>query len=293
MSSVQSQETSTNLATSATQNERLYGQVSLDGVQPYISSCFRIAGNTLHHTRGLHHTRPVYDFTASTRRMQISHKPRARHSRTRAGCLTCRSRKKKCDEVKPRCAGCRRNQLVCEWASGLSRNETASGPAVFDAQAVGCSMGILCTRTKTSSVQIFPALRTGTERACELTPQSTLLLQHYLMETISMFAMTPLKDNPFATILLPLGQTDDLLMHSLLAFSGAHLSHKAPANLQLTTATKLHYSKLLGGLRKEFATLHEDDATKKDRLLRILLVTCHYEVRKVGTSCRRAMLIFF
>lgn len=215
--------------------------------------------------------------------MQTSHKPRARHSRTRAGCLPCRSRKKKCDEMKPRCAGCRRNQLICEWASGLSQKEHESGPAALAVQAAQYSIGILCTRTESSSIQVFPSpttLRIGTERACELTPQSTLLLQHYLRETISLFAMTPLKDNPFATILLPLGHTDDLLMHSLLAFSGAHLSHKAPANVQLATATKLHYSKLLSGLRKEFAGLHEGDVAKKDRLLRVLLVTCHYEVRK-------------
>ncbi len=35
--------------------------------------------------------------------------------RVRTGCLTCRARKKKCDESKPICAGCRRNKLTCQW----------------------------------------------------------------------------------------------------------------------------------------------------------------------------------
>ncbi|PNP58325.1 hypothetical protein THARTR1_01840 [Trichoderma harzianum] len=35
--------------------------------------------------------------------------------RVRTGCFTCRSRKKKCDETKPACAGCKRNKLVCKW----------------------------------------------------------------------------------------------------------------------------------------------------------------------------------
>lgn len=35
--------------------------------------------------------------------------------RVRTGCFTCRSRKKKCDETKPACAGCKRNKLVCSW----------------------------------------------------------------------------------------------------------------------------------------------------------------------------------
>ncbi|KAK7749300.1 hypothetical protein SLS62_008269 [Diatrype stigma] len=35
--------------------------------------------------------------------------------RVRTGCLTCRARKKKCDEAKPVCAGCKRNKLTCQW----------------------------------------------------------------------------------------------------------------------------------------------------------------------------------
>lgn len=36
--------------------------------------------------------------------------------RSKTGCLTCRRRKKKCDEVHPICQGCQRNQLECTWA---------------------------------------------------------------------------------------------------------------------------------------------------------------------------------
>ncbi|KAJ6187969.1 hypothetical protein N7519_002877 [Penicillium mononematosum] len=35
--------------------------------------------------------------------------------RVRTGCLTCRRRKKKCDETRPICAGCQRNDLACQW----------------------------------------------------------------------------------------------------------------------------------------------------------------------------------
>lgn len=35
--------------------------------------------------------------------------------RVRTGCLTCRRRKKKCDEARPICAGCQRNDLGCQW----------------------------------------------------------------------------------------------------------------------------------------------------------------------------------
>lgn len=35
--------------------------------------------------------------------------------RVRTGCLTCRRRKKKCDEAKPVCRGCERNGFECKW----------------------------------------------------------------------------------------------------------------------------------------------------------------------------------
>lgn len=46
--------------------------------------------------------------------------------RTKTGCLACRKRRKKCDEVKPICAGCSRNFLECTWPSpsGLQHAQT-------------------------------------------------------------------------------------------------------------------------------------------------------------------------
>lgn len=35
--------------------------------------------------------------------------------RSKQGCFTCRSRRKKCDEQRPKCTACSRNFLTCEW----------------------------------------------------------------------------------------------------------------------------------------------------------------------------------
>ncbi|ANZ74249.1 BA75_01817T0 [Komagataella pastoris] len=37
--------------------------------------------------------------------------------RTKTGCFCCRKRKKKCDEIRPKCSGCSRNFLVCTYPS--------------------------------------------------------------------------------------------------------------------------------------------------------------------------------
>lgn len=41
--------------------------------------------------------------------------PKARIRRVQTGCLTCKRRKKKCDEMKPRCGDCQRLCLGCSW----------------------------------------------------------------------------------------------------------------------------------------------------------------------------------
>jgi hypothetical protein len=116
-------------------------------------------------------------------------------------------------------------------------------------------------------------------RASALTAQSLALLQHYVCETISFFAMTQSKDNPFATMLLPVAHMDEVLMHSLLALSGAHLSHKDPANIAVSLATRKHYAKMLKGVQRAVADVEDDDFETRQRLLHVMLVACCFEVR--------------
>ncbi|KAI5783071.1 hypothetical protein FPQ18DRAFT_266934 [Pyronema domesticum] len=52
--------------------------------------------------------------------VQVDQKRRKRvfSNRTKTGCITCRRRKKKCDEGKPECSNCKRGGFVCEGYSG-------------------------------------------------------------------------------------------------------------------------------------------------------------------------------
>lgn len=51
--------------------------------------------------------------------------------RTKTGCLTCRTRRKKCDEVGPVCTGCSRNYLECIWPSGTPARQAPPGQPHF------------------------------------------------------------------------------------------------------------------------------------------------------------------
>ncbi|KAH7175844.1 fungal-specific transcription factor domain-containing protein [Dactylonectria macrodidyma] len=45
--------------------------------------------------------------------------------RSRTGCFTCRRRKKKCNEEKPICSGCKRNKLECHWPAESSNSSNS------------------------------------------------------------------------------------------------------------------------------------------------------------------------
>ncbi|GAB7366032.1 hypothetical protein MBLNU230_g7355t1 [Neophaeotheca triangularis] len=123
----------------------------------------------------------------------------------------------------------------------------------------------------------LPFLYAGSGRPGTLTPVSVLLLGHYLAETAGILAMAPSSSNPLVTVLLPLGHADDLLMHGLLAVSGAHMACREKDRTDVAEAACLHYTLILSRLRVEFSSLREDDSDKMERLLRVLLVLCQYE----------------
>ncbi|KAJ5110614.1 hypothetical protein N7532_001149 [Penicillium argentinense] len=66
--------------------------------------------------------------------MPPDRQPRAtRIVRVRTGCWTCRRRKKKCDEVRPICGGCSRNELGCSWPTTVPGRRN-SGPESYSPQ---------------------------------------------------------------------------------------------------------------------------------------------------------------
>lgn len=58
----------------------------------------------------------------------LGHYPR---KRSLTGCLTCRRRKKKCDETKSICNACRRNFLECEWPANSKRVDKKASPPKY------------------------------------------------------------------------------------------------------------------------------------------------------------------
>lgn len=258
-------------------------------------------------------------------------------TRTKTGCLTCRERRKKCDELAPVCTGCSRNFILCRWptsrhvhpvlpvehrpeswpycgeedetitASGTSRLSTSKDSSQNEAvdfslddflspaaDSQFSSVGSVVVRSDDELEGFRCGLRylypprsvASSERAVALTPSSPLLLQHYLGATSGLLVAKPPFSNPFVTLVLPLTFSDDLLMHSVLALSGTHLSFKKGDDLDIQLATHQHYASVLQNLKATLAArtartadTPEEDIERSLRLLLVLMILCYVEVR--------------
>ncbi|CAM1508035.1 Fc.00g048830.m01.CDS01 [Cosmosporella sp. VM-42] len=50
---------------------------------------------------------------SSHERLQIEATPKSKHKKSRNGCVTCKARRRKCDEAKPSCSQCSHRQVAC------------------------------------------------------------------------------------------------------------------------------------------------------------------------------------
>ncbi|KLJ10836.1 hypothetical protein EMPG_09850 [Blastomyces silverae] len=212
--------------------------------------------------------------------------------RTRTGCFSCRRRKKKCDEVKPTCLACIRNQLDCSWPEVILRScrsqldpqapdfkkashkyaarldgdvgqASKSPPTHADwSSSSDTTSGGNASEHDTAAIAWSPGIGAflSPTRAGLLLPASQILLAHYLGETGPLISPTPAQDTPFLSWIVPLSYTDDLLMHSVLAVSGSHLCFKMENNSEVERATSQHYSLALRCLH----SIIKDDALIQD-----------------------------
>lgn len=221
-------------------------------------------------------------------------KLRPNYPRSKTGCLSCRLRKKKCDEAKPRCRACCRNHLECKWfdvPGGVIRPTSehkpfGQGSAVHQipTQQAESSASLAATMASTVQSPTRDLPRPGT--ACTLTQVSITLLRHYFECTAGLLCTSLPTKCPFITVVLPLAYTDELLMHTVLALSGTHLECRqsrqhagsiTAVDPVMQHATALHYQKTISGLRREIVNFDTANDHKQTRILLILIIACHYE----------------
>ncbi|AEO67947.1 uncharacterized protein THITE_2050890 [Thermothielavioides terrestris NRRL 8126] len=137
--------------------------------------------------------------------------------RSKTGCLTCRKRKKKCDEAKPRCMNCEKNAVVCEgypekqiWKSGKERAEEAR----------------LRSRGFPSITMhpLFPGLETLEDR---------IFWKHYNEQLSTVLTVEGEHKNAFKELMVPVAVQHQGLMHSILSLASKHIDFDTPYGLSV------------------------------------------------------------
>ncbi|KAL6361903.1 hypothetical protein LRP88_05383 [Fusarium phalaenopsidis] len=95
--------------------------------------------------------------------------------RSRTGCFTCRRRKKKCDEKKPVCSGCKRNKLECHWPEPTNNNNNNSSSSSSQPRTSKASASVA---PDSASAGIHRQVQVQTERRSFSQP-----LQHRRQQT--------------------------------------------------------------------------------------------------------------
>ncbi|KAJ5629284.1 hypothetical protein N7528_002941 [Penicillium herquei] len=211
-------------------------------------------------------------------------------ARSRSGCLSCRRRKKKCDEEKPICAACLRNNLGCVWPGSSSRDVNFA----MRLQGLGTRAAIQLNEWALASGSLHPSMPARTipptpyhfalPGSIAPSPETWTLLDHYLQDTANRLTCLQDSQNPFLHTILPAAHNDELLMNSILALSGVHMMQRLPSlGQEIQTLTWSSYTRALKQLRVALSTL-SSDANGDDAAWRVLLVVLIFYLLEVGLA---------
>ncbi|KAE8313960.1 fungal-specific transcription factor domain-containing protein [Aspergillus transmontanensis] len=162
-------------------------------------------------------------------------------TRSRTGCLTCRRRKKKCDERHPVCSGCDRNRLPCEWVSNdlvprtrrpRGRRQLAVTQLPHEAQAM---------------VNVFAVPKPGMVQR---------LLSHFIDHSPRWLSTrTGKRRSDFLQYLLP-AVSGNLLVHNcVLMIASADLTKYCRNDIEVQAVAVEYYGKAVSALQ---GSLNED-----------------------------------
>ncbi|ELR04565.1 hypothetical protein GMDG_06850 [Pseudogymnoascus destructans 20631-21] len=181
--------------------------------------------------------------------------------RSKTGCITCRKRKKKCDEAKPRCNNCEKNAVVCEgypepaiWKSGKEKAEegTAAWSKDISTSVLAQSTAQL-SRVCIPNIQLQPVIH-GVDTAGD-----RIFFEHYVFRLSAVLTVEGPQKNAFKDMLLPMAVKHLGLMHSILSLSSSNLDYQS----EYGRAILAKHPDVTENSLCERALFHQEEAVKE------------------------------
>ncbi|KAJ5626650.1 hypothetical protein N7528_004077 [Penicillium herquei] len=166
--------------------------------------------------------------SGSTPKSQVRVKRRITHTKSRNGCLTCKSRRVKCDEEQPVCGACSVRGDECVFPCPRSpRVQTRRNPrpsieiSSHDATHSVMLPGVNADYIHPLNFNVPPKRPSNPgELAGCLNMQDLNLLKHYILHTSKSLSLNPRKTLVWERVIPDLATKNAFLMHLLLALAG-------------------------------------------------------------------------
>jgi hypothetical protein len=179
------------------------------------------------------------------RKHPVAETRKTAHTRSKTGCATCRRRKKRCDERKPSCLACEKNNVECEGYE--PKRQWRGGKEKEKAVAVAIRANTI--------LPSLPLMINGVDGKVDE------LFFHHFTNNVSKVLSVNDNQNPFMDHIVPMAMTHVGLMHSLLSLSGSCLVAKSTtSNWEWEERQAHHGGKAMGLLSQDLRDVND----KKD-----------------------------
>ncbi|KAL7936513.1 hypothetical protein V8C35DRAFT_295713 [Trichoderma chlorosporum] len=177
---------------------------------------------------------------------------RKRHAKSRAGCLSCKSSRVKCDEIRPACARCSARDIPCHYEFGiismlpkLSRQQVNSPRSALGSVPKSLGLGL-----DLSTLQLM------------------YHFDHCTAPTLA-FGSLVWRDG-----VLPLALHNEVVMHAVLMISASHQRSLWPDNAEHDKSMAYHLDLTLSGFRDLLGS--GTDGFNHDIVIACSMLLVHY-----------------
>ncbi|PTB70912.1 hypothetical protein BBK36DRAFT_1175966 [Trichoderma citrinoviride] len=223
--------------------------------------------------------------TATPQPQQRRSAKKGGYTRQRRGCLTCRQRKKKCDQGLPICGHCSRLNLVCKHEKPRQLSSSA-GAWGEDAPYWGRSSqqhlviaqgdhGSELLRL-TKIAEPLDVVRPDDGVGCDWSSSRRTMMRYYT-STLAIMLSATAENNCFLSVLLPMAFDCPALLDAMAAWSSAHLALRDPS----FHGTSLQYR---GRVLANLSAALQEGSLSGEMCLAVAMAMCSMETISDATS---------
>ncbi|KAH8805272.1 hypothetical protein F5884DRAFT_443481 [Xylogone sp. PMI_703] len=154
------------------------------------------------------------------------------HQKTRTGCISCKQRRIKCDELKPSCRYCTKRSYECIYRSANPRSLPPCSEALRQESL---------PLPESSSTAASTPVHTPIAIRGEWSTKDLELFHFYTVSTCLTFSLIPERQHVWQHVVPKIAFPHSFLLYGLLAISASHLARLTPDRKDALTADASMY----------------------------------------------------